>query len=167
MTRGTYPLSCYMAQGHVWPSCITLGVPDPFSVMWMKYVVDGHGSYYKSLKYPQYMIFNISLSDTRMINYNQWRSYNLSVTGRNLWRWEQFFRFIDQNQAALSPSKACGAWTYHSHLSRVVVKNTWSFASTLYYILMLWFFDRETTFPFHHTHFKSRRVSRYICISDE
>jgi hypothetical protein len=84
MTRRTHPLSYYMAQGHVWPSGSTLGVPDPFDVVWMKYVVDGHGSYYKLSKYSQYEVFNISLSGTYMINQNQWRAYNSSVVDQNL-----------------------------------------------------------------------------------
>jgi hypothetical protein len=91
MTRGTCPLSCYMAQGHVWRSCTTLGVPDHCSVVWVKYIVVGHGSYCKSLKYSQYMIFNISLSDT--INHTQWRAYKLSVTDLNLCRESNFFFF--------------------------------------------------------------------------
>jgi hypothetical protein len=164
MAIGAYPFSCYMSQGHVWPSCTTLGVPDLFSVIWMKYVVDGHGSCYKSLKYPQYMIFNISLSDTRMINLIS--GVNKICQRQESVAWKQFFRLVDQNQAALPPSKTCGACTYPSSLSRVEVKKAWSFVPAPHYILMLWFFDTETTYPFQHTHFISRNVSRYNCISN-
>jgi hypothetical protein len=133
--------------------CMARSPPPPLHVTWLraicgpvaipwaslKCIVDGHGSHHKSSTWAQFIRFNISLSETCMINRNHWCAICQLDTG--ICGVKYFFLFTEQNHRSLSQSKASGAWNYRPHF----VKDDWRSTSAPRYRLYVLLFRHGVT----------------------